>query len=407
MVEELQAFSFSKKQVHHSSKHHSSAISTNLPVNNSFSYHNNGSTDFRLQKQLQEAQQHNKNELTTDDPELDHNQQIRAPKFQQTRSKSDIGSSNSFGDNFNFDHSSSIKPSTHIKDLNKNNQNNDVHDHDDSSPKKSYVPANFDFFRKTSVSHLNSTNQEDDGYNYKLDNFLNNGDNKPSNCINNLEYTKQSTDHTNTTTITTSSSPFSSQKNSSESISSKQIKYTNLAPIRTLDDLKTPNYKPCVLRTKAEIQTLNLNDSSNLINLNNNEIDVQYSELSRDHWKPDNHRYECFDCCTKFSILIRRHHCRKCGEIFCANCLISSAKLNYDCQFELNGLLSKVCFQCSKEWSLYLIENFNKTYNINGNDIYQPDWKKNNTSVHRFSATNSSTYKESSTIPADWSWSSF
>lgn len=40
------------------------------------------------------------------------------------------------------------------------------------------------------------------------------------------------------------------------------------------------------------------------------------------YWQPNNKATKCSNekCDTFFSILNRRHHCRKCGKIFCENC---------------------------------------------------------------------------------------
>ncbi|KAI0344259.1 FYVE-domain-containing protein [Trametopsis cervina] len=44
--------------------------------------------------------------------------------------------------------------------------------------------------------------------------------------------------------------------------------------------------------------------------------------LSKTLWKPDSQASRCdiFLCSRKFSIFERRHHCRKCGGVFCADC---------------------------------------------------------------------------------------
>lgn len=38
------------------------------------------------------------------------------------------------------------------------------------------------------------------------------------------------------------------------------------------------------------------------------------------HWQPDNEVDSCTICGTNFSLWYRRHHCRKCGRVVCANC---------------------------------------------------------------------------------------
>ena len=40
----------------------------------------------------------------------------------------------------------------------------------------------------------------------------------------------------------------------------------------------------------------------------------------RKYWMPDAISKNCYDCNLKFTTFRRRHHCRVCGQIFCANC---------------------------------------------------------------------------------------
>ena len=37
-------------------------------------------------------------------------------------------------------------------------------------------------------------------------------------------------------------------------------------------------------------------------------------------WIPDNEKADCTSCHKEFSVTVRRHHCRACGEIFCHDC---------------------------------------------------------------------------------------
>ena len=38
------------------------------------------------------------------------------------------------------------------------------------------------------------------------------------------------------------------------------------------------------------------------------------------YWIPDSSTDSCKLCDTKFGYLLRKHHCRKCGFIFCGSC---------------------------------------------------------------------------------------
>ena len=40
----------------------------------------------------------------------------------------------------------------------------------------------------------------------------------------------------------------------------------------------------------------------------------------RQFWMPDSSCKECYDCGSKFTTFLRRHHCRICGQIFCSRC---------------------------------------------------------------------------------------
>lgn len=44
------------------------------------------------------------------------------------------------------------------------------------------------------------------------------------------------------------------------------------------------------------------------------------AEKQVEHWLPDEHSNNCMICSRKFSVLDRRHHCRKCGKLVCGKC---------------------------------------------------------------------------------------
>lgn len=60
-------------------------------------------------------------------------------------------------------------------------------------------------------------------------------------------------------------------------------------------------------------------------NSRDNLIDYDRSEFRR-YWMPDSTVKECYECHEKFTPFRRKHHCRLCGQIFCAKC--SSHSIN-------------------------------------------------------------------------------
>jgi len=66
-------------------------------------------------------------------------------------------------------------------------------------------------------------------------------------------------------------------------------------------------------------------------------------EIAEPAWIPDNQAENCIACKAKFDFIKRRHHCRRCGQIFCGKC--SSNKV----QFHRMGFVDPVrlCKPCS------------------------------------------------------------
>ena len=52
-------------------------------------------------------------------------------------------------------------------------------------------------------------------------------------------------------------------------------------------------------------------------------------------WDKDQDYSNCYNCSSHFNLLLRKHHCRKCGKIFCIRCLKNYTVFNkqhYVCQ---------------------------------------------------------------------------
>eukprot|EP01004_Peranema_trichophorum_P005855 NODE_4699_length_1128_cov_31.211940_g4166_i0.p1 GENE.NODE_4699_length_1128_cov_31.211940_g4166_i0~~NODE_4699_length_1128_cov_31.211940_g4166_i0.p1 ORF type:complete len:306 (+),score=45.90 NODE_4699_length_1128_cov_31.211940_g4166_i0:56-919(+) len=58
------------------------------------------------------------------------------------------------------------------------------------------------------------------------------------------------------------------------------------------------------------------------------------------HWIPDNESKSCGKCTKEFTTFRRRHHCRKCGHLFCSSCS------NHAIQLDGHNTFVRVCDSC-------------------------------------------------------------
>ncbi|KRT82307.1 hypothetical protein AMK59_4326 [Oryctes borbonicus] len=59
---------------------------------------------------------------------------------------------------------------------------------------------------------------------------------------------------------------------------------------------------------------------SSLLALKSSNLQAYSDSELKQYWMPDSVSKECYECCEKFTTFRRRHHCRVCGQIFCAQC---------------------------------------------------------------------------------------
>jgi len=72
------------------------------------------------------------------------------------------------------------------------------------------------------------------------------------------------------------------------------------------------------------------------------ELQVQWYAEKSVRWEVDEEVSNCRRCSAEFSLLVRRHHCRKCGVIFCWQCS------NFTIMMPSSDKPQRVCEACSK-----------------------------------------------------------
>ncbi|GAB1609989.1 zinc finger FYVE domain-containing protein 21 [Argonauta hians] len=65
-------------------------------------------------------------------------------------------------------------------------------------------------------------------------------------------------------------------------------------------------------------------------------------------WVPDNEYIHCMQCQVKFALMNRRHHCRRCGRLFCGRCCDNKVSLPRMCFIDP----VRVCGGCSRTTKL-------------------------------------------------------
>lgn len=134
----------------------------------------------------------------------------------------------------------------------------------------------------------------------------------------------------------------------------------------------------------------------------------------RDHWKPDQEATVCDEptCKRYFSYFIRRHHCRRCGNIFCDWHSSYEIPLDEHANYNPRGTPSRACAHCYAEF---------KTWRSRTNSQASSDTSTQN--GHGSATTPTSPIVASPTacgkngapkvpdaalsVPRDWNWSTF
>ena len=138
---------------------------------------------------------------------------------------------------------------------------------------------------------------------------------------------------------------------------------------KTYDNFFPAQPKEKILTKKSYIKTKKNNFFyfMSLENYNEGLVETIFEILCiKNSWKKDLEIKKCENCKKEFNFLLRKHHCRCCGLIFCSECskyslkikcdffdkeLISTFEDNFNCVYnkKLNELILRICLECFSE----------------------------------------------------------
>ncbi|RDA86697.1 hypothetical protein CP532_4191 [Ophiocordyceps camponoti-leonardi (nom. inval.)] len=136
---------------------------------------------------------------------------------------------------------------------------------------------------------------------------------------------------------------------------------------------------------------------------------------TRIHWKPDQQSSVCDDptCKRGFSYFIRRHHCRKCGNIFCDWHSSFFLPLDQDAAFNPRASLSRACNHCFQETKAAASQT---KHEASGDSTVAPHHHHHHHHPPpvptpmmngRLTVAASCAADVAASVPRDWNWSTF
>lgn len=125
------------------------------------------------------------------------------------------------------------------------------------------------------------------------------------------------------------------------------------APSPSLGDLPEINENQIAAFDQLRRDTPNFNINQTFAeNLEEEEGEVT-APPPKSYWQPDSQYTCCKVCKIDFTWYFRRHHCRYCGGIVCANHSVHRVLLDQNGHLHTQGYESKACPDCHKKWKAY------------------------------------------------------
>ncbi|KAI0976167.1 FYVE zinc finger protein [Xylaria arbuscula] len=133
---------------------------------------------------------------------------------------------------------------------------------------------------------------------------------------------------------------------------------------------------------------------------------------TRLHWKPDPEAQICDEpsCLRHFNYWTRRHHCRRCGNIFCDMHSTFGIPLDQDANYNPRGTLSRACAHCYSEFQAWRSRT-NSQASSDDSSVKQVSQTAPTSPIVR-TPTGANTQaphpaEVAMSVPRDWHWSTF
>ncbi|KAH8673576.1 zinc finger protein [Xylariales sp. PMI_506] len=137
------------------------------------------------------------------------------------------------------------------------------------------------------------------------------------------------------------------------------------------------------------------------------------AQPTRQHWKPDHESAICDEpsCMRHFNYWTRRHHCRRCGNIFCDSHSAFDIPLDQDANYNPKGTISRACSHCYTEFQAWrsrtnstasIEEEANRTSQTAPSSPVSSSIAAVNGGKGDFKRT-----EVAASVPTDWNWSTF
>jgi len=137
------------------------------------------------------------------------------------------------------------------------------------------------------------------------------------------------------------------------------------------------------------------------------------AQPTRQHWKPDPESSICDDptCKRNFNYFNRRHHCRRCGNIFCDWHSSYVVPLDQDANFNPRATPSRTCHHCFDQFKAWHSRNNSQSSSATSSEAAGVDVSGSTTPTAAVAAGGKkaavSSAEVAASVPRDWNWSTF